>query len=136
MSVLRYRNEYISIHYGSVQETNPIGICQLWGEAVNNWGLSHMGKKFVIYGECPHIDKSHPLVTNPNPPQSLVILKLFATCEITGPHGIGDWGLSVFVKYGPIYSGYVKVHVANLLSFNWGLSQVGGICQYGDTPHK
>ena len=89
----------------------------IWSQAFVTevyWGLSYMGRGFVIYGECPHIDKYHPLVTNPNPPQSLVILKLFATCEITGPHGIGDWGLSVFVKYGPIYSGYVKVHVANL----------------------
>ena len=35
------------------------------------------------------------------------------------PNKKGNWGLSVFVKYGPIYSGYVKVHVTNLLSFKW-----------------
>ena len=31
-----------------------------------------MGRRFVSYGECPHIDKSHPLVTNPNPPKCVL----------------------------------------------------------------
>ena len=31
-----------------------------------SWDLS---PRFVIYGECPNIDKSHPFMTNPNPPQ-------------------------------------------------------------------
>ena len=70
----RFRNGYIYIyiyiHYGSVKD----------GFVIYGRDLSHMGSEkihlgfvkyglgFVTYGEYPNIDKSHPLMTNPNTP--------------------------------------------------------------------
>ena len=83
----------------------PHGSCLIDGTVINiylfimvpskrqiPWGLSYMGVGFVIYRGCPQIEKSHPLVTNPNPPQWLVkIWSKFLTNERPG-----NWSCDAF----------------------------------------
>ena len=51
----RYPNDYMSFHYGSIKETNPMGFCHIWCEEEYIWVLS---LRFVIL-------LSVPISTNP-----------------------------------------------------------------------
>ena len=98
----------------------------IWSQAFVTevyWGLSYMGRGFVIYGECPHIDKYHPLVTNPNPPQWVVKIKSkFSTNERPG-----NWSCDAFsTNHKALFQDFKSLKGYPLLKYFIGICHIWG----------